>query len=200
MWEREIAYLEQRHAVVVGIDEVGRGAWAGPIVAAAYVFTTVPSPIEVFDSKVLTGPQRFLLMQQLLGLGSVGIGEASATEIDDIGIQQAQYLAYVRAMAQLPQTPEVVLLDGRQWYSCPYRHEAIINGDALVASIAAASIFAKVYRDGLMQSLFAKRYPEYHFHTHVGYGTKDHQKALQEHGPCEIHRKSYKPVGIFVNR
>lgn len=197
-WDWETKSKKLGHAKIVGIDEVGRGAWAGPIVAAAYAFYTFPCEVEVFDSKVLTFNERDTLHETLLLLGVFGVGEATPYEIDKLGLQQAQYLAYRRALDRLPIVPDIVLLDGRPWLSCPFKHEAIVNGDALVASISAASIMAKHYRDNLMQSIFHARYPEYGFNTHVGYGTKSHQEAIKQHGVLDIHRQSYKPIKALV--
>ncbi len=192
-WKWELRYHKKGYARIAGIDEVGRGAWAGPIVAVAYMFLSIPTDIALSDSKILTSKQRQTCYAQLMELGVYGIGQATSREIDDLGLQQAQYMAYHRALDQLPAIPEIVLLDGLRWKDCPIEHEAVVNGDALIASIAAASIIAKVFRDTLMQTTVHERYPEYKFNEHVGYGTKSHRQAIEEFGLVPVHRLSYKP-------
>jgi ribonuclease HII len=199
-WDREIYYKKKHQNVVAGLDEVGRGAWAGPIVAAAYCFTSAPAKnITVTDSKLLTPQQREMLHFKLHNLGSCGIGVVSAEEIDKLGLQQAQYLAYTLALNKLRVKPNIVLLDGRLWSACPYPIEAVVKGDSCVASIAAASILAKVYRDMVMETVIHIDFPEYGFDQHVGYGTEYHRQRLLEFGPSAVHRKSFKPVQAYVS-
>lgn len=196
-WEWEQKYATH-HKVIAGIDEVGRGCWAGPLVAAAYVFITIPTDIVVGDSKTIPEKQRLILTEQLKTLGTYGIGEVSAAEVDQLGLQQAQYMAYERAIAALTVQPDILLLDGRPWAGCTYNCESIIDGDAKVASIAAASIIAKTHRDTHMKTHVHEKYPNYAFNKHVGYGTKAHIAALSQHGICPEHRKSFKPIKRFM--
>jgi ribonuclease HII len=196
-WKWEQKYKKQGYSIIAGLDEVGRGAWAGPIVAAAYMFYTIPSDIEVYDSKALTAKQRQTLLEQLQALGVAGIGEATTLEIDKYGLQQAQYMAYRRAISRLPNVPHIILLDGHPWPDCPIEHQAVIDGDALVASIAAASIAAKQYRDTLMQTVLHPQFPQYQLDQNVGYGTAAHREALQHYGITKVHRRSYKPIQAF---
>lgn len=184
--------------MIAGLDEVGRGAWAGPIVAGCFMFYRQPTDLILRDSKLTTEKERLRLVNVLFDYGVGSIGEASSEEINDLGLQSAQFLAYNRAIANLAQTPEILLLDGKPWNDCPVRSEAIIDGDAKVATIAAASIIAKAYRDGIMKHIFHSRFPNYNFHLHVGYGTAKHREALEKFGVCPIHRLNYKPIRPFV--
>lgn len=194
-WERELFHRSHGAKVIAGIDEVGRGAWAGPLVAVAYIFHAIPAEISVYDSKSLTDRRRHDLAASLLAIGDAGYGLATASEIDAIGLQAAQYTAYERAITSLPMQPSLILLDGRPWHACPTEHEAIVGGDRLVASIAAASILAKVYRDDLMRRLVHRQLPNYGFNRHVGYGTAEHRQVLAACGPSTVHRRSFGPVG-----
>ena len=197
-WEWEIRHSANGATVIAGIDEVGRGAWAGPLVACAYVFTVVPSLIELFDSKLLTETDRLLLLKVLTEMGEYGIGESWPQEIDTLGLQTAQYLAYERAINNLSRQPEIILLDGRPWYGSKLPHEAIVGGDKKVASIAAASIVAKVHRDTYMKKILHNEHPEYGFNLHVGYGTALHKQALKKFGVLSSHRQSYKPIQALL--
>lgn len=194
----EAKYREQGKQYIVGLDEVGRGCWAGPLVACAYVFHTVPIDIVLIDSKKTTEKQREALVIQLRELGAFAIGEVSSEEIDRIGLQAAQYTAYERAIRALPRIPDMLLLDGRPWSACICPHEAIVKGDAKVASIAAAAIIAKHYRDTYMKTTAHEQYPNYGFADHVGYGTKQHQAALRTYGVTALHRRSFKPIQGIV--
>ena len=188
---------------VVGIDEAGRGPWAGPVVAGAVIINNrdLLSPLlkELDDSKKLSASKREklyaeLLQEQSRGNLYLGIGLASCREIDELNILQATFLAMKRAVAALPVCPDVALIDGNRApvdFVCPV--QTIIKGDSLSVSIAAASIAAKVYRDGLMADL-AKKYPFYGFEKNAGYGTKLHIEGLQKYGISPEHRQSYKPI------
>ncbi len=197
-WDYELKHVQNGSQIIAGLDEVGRGCWAGPLVAAVFCYTTIPTDLAVNDSKKLSAKIRTQLAEKLKGVGVYGLGEVSAQEIDSLGLQAAQYLAYERAIAQLPDRPDIVLLDGRPWRDTSFMCEAIIDGDAIVPSIAAASILAKVYRDTLMQTKLHEQYPLYGFNQHVGYGTKQHQAALRQYGLCDIHRRSFKPIQAMV--
>lgn len=192
---------------VVGIDEAGRGPWAGPVVAGAVVFHNRNESAELLqelnDSKKLSAKKReklyaLLQKEQAKGNVSIGIGEASAQEIDNLNILQATFLAMKRAYQKLDKQPKFALIDGnRTPKDFPCSTQTIIKGDALSMSISAASIVAKVYRDKLMQDL-AKKYPYYGFEKNAGYGTKLHIDGLKGYGICDEHRKSYKPIQEFL--
>ncbi len=195
LWQRSLK-------VVAGVDEVGMGPLAGPVVAAAVVFppsrTTpeIPStfPQGVRDSKTLTAKARERLAQEIRGIAvGVGIGVIEVEEIDRINIYQAGLKAMRLAVTQLSVDPEHVLIDGRSLADLPYPQTSFIKGDRDVYSIAAASIIAKVYRDRLMGA-FDRLYPEYGFARHMGYGTAAHRAALRQFGPCPIHRRSFRLV------
>jgi ribonuclease HII len=183
---------------LAGVDEVGRGPLAGPVVAAAVILDPQAVPEGLDDSKNLTPARRDELFA-LIAESALAIGVASATaaEIDAINIRQATLLAMRRAVAALALPPACVLVDGNDppKLGCPC--DCVIGGDAQIASIAAASIVAKVTRDAMMARL-CTRYPAYGFSLHAGYGTPRHRAALQAHGPCPEHRYSFAPVkGIW---
>lgn len=180
---------------ICGIDEAGRGPWAGPVVAAAVILPAKKRPKGLADSKQLSGEAREELALAIRACAQVGVGTASPDEIDQINILQATFLAMRRAFEALPERPVAALIDGNQAPDLPCAIEMIIDGDAYVASISAASIIAKVERDRLMVQ-FCAEYPGYAFAKHKGYGTPEHQKALAELGPCAIHRRSFKPVRL----
>ncbi len=192
---------------VVGIDEAGRGPWAGPVVAGAVVFHNRNESAwllqELNDSKKLSAKKReklyaMLLEEQAKGNISIGIGEACAQEIDSLNILQATFLAMKRAYQNLDKQPKFALIDGnRTPKDFPCHTQTIIKGDALSMSVAAASIVAKVYRDKLMQNL-ATKYPYYGFEKNAGYGTKLHMAGLEKHGICSEHRISYKPIQKYL--
>jgi ribonuclease HII len=179
---------------LAGIDEVGRGPLAGPVVAAAVILDPKAVPAGLDDSKNLSAARREELFAIIAQTAlAIGIASATAVEIDAINIRQATLLAMRRAVTALPVQPAGVLVDGNDppVLACPC--EAVIGGDAQIASIAAASIVAKVTRDAMMARL-CQRYPAYGFSAHAGYGTPQHRAALQAHGPCPEHRYSFAPV------
>ena len=179
---------------VAGVDEVGRGPLAGPVVAAAVRFPRgIPLP-WVFDSKQVTEERRKVMREAILAVPGVdwAIGEASVEEIDSINILNATHLAMRRAVEQLNQV-DFILVDGRPVKGLPFPSRAIVKGDAKSASIAAASILAKVFRDELMMEMDLL-YPGYGFAEHKGYGTAQHLAALQKLGVSPIHRRSFRPV------
>ncbi len=191
MWEIENSHFEKGIKLICGVDEAGRGPLAGPVCAAAVI---LPPNIQIpglNDSKKLTDKRRrelFPLIQERAI--AYGIGLASYEEIDQINILQATYLAMERAIGQLSVKPEIALIDGNRAKDFGLPVQTVIKGDSLSASIAAASILAKVTRDDLML-LAAEEYPQYGFEIHKGYGTKAHYEALTAHGPCPIHRMSF---------
>ena len=194
-FEREIALWNAGRSIVAGIDEVGRGPLAGPVVAAAVVFPAGMKPIRgLRDSKILPAAKRERLAIVVRSRAvAVGVGAASVREIDRFNIRRATILAMQRALQRLGLVPAEVLVDGL-WLpelGCP--HDAIIDGDAVCHSIAAASVIAKTVRDRLM-CLLAARYPVYAWAENKGYGTPEHLDALHVLGPTRHHRMSFEPV------
>ena len=181
---------------VAGVDEVGRGALAGPVVAAAVILPANLDPealAGVRDCKQLRPPQRAHWAEQIRQVAlAVGIGSASAAEIDRLNIRRATLLAMQRALAQVGEVDHI-LLDGLPLAELGSRQTALVKGDQLSLSIAAASIVAKVWRDTLMQS-WDRQYPGYGWRTNVGYGTQEHRLALQRLGPSPQHRRSFDPL------
>jgi ribonuclease HII len=190
---------EARGPLLAGVDEVGRGPLAGPVVACAIVMHPEARAIRfVDDSKELTGHERETLAKRIRerALG-IGIGAASVREIDRINIYHASVLAIRRAIARLPVAPHHVVIDGNPIRSLGVEHTAVVGGDACCHSIACASIVAKVTRDRLMRAL-ARRHPHYHWETNVGYGTADHHAGLASHGITAHHRRSFSPVQFVL--
>ncbi len=180
---------------VAGIDEVGRGCLAGAVVAAAVILdVSKPLPKGLNDSKKLTANQRQRIAEEIRQTAvCFAIAEIEAPEIDRINILQATKRAMIAAAEQLVPAADFLLIDAVSLDNCSLPQKSIIGGDAVCASIAAASVLAKVYRDEMMRNLDLQ-YPEYGFARHVGYGTKEHFEALRKHGATEIHRKSFKGV------
>ncbi len=179
------------HAVVAGLDEVGRGALCGPVVACAVVLGADFATDGLDDSKRLTALQRERLAERIRGRAlAVGVGSADVAEIDRLNILRATHLAMVRALDGLVARPDCVLVDGLPVPSIALPQKAIVKGDALSVSIAAASIVAKVTRDALMRDLDA-RYPGYGLAHNMGYGSEDHRLALRRLGPSAVHRCSF---------
>ncbi len=191
LWEIEDALAEKGIKVVCGVDEAGRGPLAGPVCAAAVI---LPSHLELpglNDSKKLTDKKRRelypIIKEQAI---AYGIGFASEEEIDEINILQATFLAMQRAIDQLEGKAEFALIDGNREKDFGLPVMTVVKGDSRSASIAAASVLAKVARDDVMLAM-AEEYPEYGFEIHKGYGTKAHYAALREHGASKIHRKTF---------
>ena len=186
-----LPYLEANR-IEAGCDEVGRGCLAGPVVAAAVILPVDYHNPWIQDSKKLSKHTREELIQEIKGAAlGWAIAEASVAEIDQINILQASFLAMERAIQQLPKAPEHLLIDGNRWKSTlPYPYTCVIKGDGKFASIAAASILAKVYRDDLMEQL-AHDFPHYGWEKNAGYPTKKHREGIQSHGSCNWHRKSF---------
>jgi len=180
---------------VAGVDEAGRGPLAGPVVAAAVILDLMKVPAGLNDSKKLSPEKRDLLEPLIRGAAlAVGVGEASAQEIDELNIYRAARLAMERAIEGLGTVPKSLLTDAMplpKFAAIPQK--PLVHGDALSASIAAASIVAKVTRDRMMGEIHA-RYPGYGFQGHKGYGTEAHLAALKEQGPCPEHRRTFAPV------
>lgn len=180
---------------IAGVDEAGRGPLAGPVVAAAVIFPANSRFEGLNDSKKITPKKREPLYEEIRGVADVGVGIISAAIIDDINIFQATRLAMKEAVENLVKKPDCLLVDGKIKLDLPYKQQGIISGDAQVASIAAASIIAKVTRDRLMIK-YHDQYPQYGFDSHKGYGSKKHMEAMREHGLSPIHRRSFKPKSL----
>ena len=191
MWVIEDECRAEGYTVICGVDEAGRGPLAGPVCAAAVI---LPDHLELpglNDSKKLSDKKRRelfpLIKEQAI---AYGIGLASEKEIDEINILQATYLAMERALAQLEGKADLALIDGNRAKDFGLPVKTVVKGDSLSASIAAASILAKVTRDDLMEA-YAEEFPGYGFEIHKGYGTKAHYAALTEKGPSPIHRMTF---------
>ena len=186
------------NGIVAGTDEVGRGPLAGDVVAAAVILDPSRAIAGLADSKKLTERQRNALFDEIVSQSvCYAIGRASVDEIDSLNILQASLLAMHRAVDGLATRPEFVYVDGNRCPAWHYPSQAVINGDARVPVISAASIIAKVTRDREMQTL-AQKFPGYGFDRHKGYPTAAHLSALQARGPCEVHRKSFGPVAALL--
>lgn len=182
--------------LIAGVDEAGRGAWAGPVVAAAVVLpiSSKGDMRGINDSKQLTPLQREVLFKKVNRIAeAVGIGVAPINEIDRFGVAQASYIAMQRAIDALKIKPNHILVDGYKVNFAGIPSTGIIDGDTKSLSIAAASIIAKVFRDKLMVEAH-KKYPRFGFGIHKGYGTLLHHERILKHGTCPLHRKSFAPV------
>ena len=185
------------YQLVAGVDEAGRGALAGPVVAAAVILDPKRPIVGLADSKQLSEAKREALAPIIRERALAwAIGSANVHEIAKLNILQATLLAMWRAVDALQQTPEFVQVDGNQLPKWPYICEAVVKGDSKVACISAASIIAKTSRDAIMRD-YAIRYPEYGFEHHMGYGTAEHLKAIETCGVLPIHRTTFRP---FSNR
>ena len=191
MWEIERSCFDSGIKLICGVDEAGRGPLAGPVCAAAVI---LPAHIDIpglNDSKKLSDKRRRelypVIMEQAV---AYGIGLADHNEIDEINILQATFLAMERAIGALNIKPELALIDGNRTKDFGIPVKTVVHGDSLSASIAAASILAKVTRDDIMMKM-AEEYPQYGFEIHKGYGTKAHYQALSSYGPSPIHRMTF---------
>lgn len=195
--------------MIIGIDEVGRGCWAGPLVAAAVALPSVIPPditaLGLHDSKKLSGRQRQVIDAGLRALKvPTGLGWVSANEIDQLGLTRAVGLAMRRAYEQLPlnvrqKSPRLIIDGSFNYLPDIANSRAVVRADGSEAAVSAASIVAKVARDEWMRTKAADEYPVYGFEKHVGYGTPQHSKALREYGVCNLHRRSFKPVAAVVH-
>lgn len=209
LWSRESAAADtiaferslwqQGYRRIAGTDEAGRGPLAGPVVAAAVILPECCEPLIFKDSKQLSAKRRRELATRLFALPGArwGLGVVSAAEIDRINILQAALLAMKKAIESLDVTPDYLLVDGKFTVPLALPQQALVRGDSRSASIAAASIVAKVHRDEIMARLH-RHYPLYNFHKHQGYGTAEHRRLLQEYGPSPEHRRSFKPVRLVL--
>lgn len=193
-WDGEFSF-------VAGVDEAGRGCCAGPVCAAAVIFTDRSRiPAGVNDSKQLTHKQRMELREAILAEPSAltSVAMVDQDEIDRTDILRATWLAMRRAVLGLPRPANFVLVDGNPVQGLPVPSENIVKGDAKSASIAAASILAKTSRDLFMMEA-AKQYPQYQFEVHKGYCTRLHTDLIRKYGPCPLHRKTFEPVRSILN-
>lgn len=196
-FELEASELNLGRGPVAGVDEAGRGPWAGPVVAAAVILDAKAIPDGIADSKALDPEMRESLYHRIRMSAKVGIGIADVDRIDRDNILNATMWAMAEAVAALTDAPRLVLIDGNRapWLTAETR--TIVKGDARCLSIAAASIIAKVTRDRLMIEL-ARDWPTYGFDRHKGYGTREHKAALDRHGVTPMHRRSFRPVQLAL--
>lgn len=194
MWEIEQGILDKGINIIAGVDEAGRGPWAGPVVAAAVIIPTGYAFKEhVTDSKKLTPLKRQKAFKEITENCEYAYAVVSEKDIDKDNILRASLNAMAIALSKLNQHPQWVLVDGPHKPQIENNCTAIIGGDSKSISIACASIVAKVTRDSLMLE-YDKQYPEYGFASHKGYGTKAHRQAIMQFGPCPIHRRSFQPI------
>ena len=196
--QKLIAFENNFSLPIAGIDEVGRGPLAGPVIAAAVILDRKNIPEGINDSKKIPKAKRILLAEKIKENSIYAYGAVSEIEIDEINILQASLLAMKRASDGLSIVPKTTLIDGNFKPDIKNNTISIIKGDSKSVSIAAASILAKVYRDEIMLK-YSKQFPEYGFQTNSGYGTKEHLSALKNYGITPIHRKSFKPVHNILN-
>ena len=197
----DFAIEKSAGGLVAGIDEAGRGPWAGPVIAAAVVLdpTTLPRSIQdrLDDSKKLSAKVRCGLFEALGDYAQLGVGIASVSEIDTHNILSGTMLAMQRAVINLPVPPDYALVDGNQSPKLSCTVQTVVRGDGLSLSIAAASIVAKVTRDRIMAEL-ALEHPGYGWERNAGYGTKAHREGLEQFGVTNHHRRSFKPIAAFL--
>jgi ribonuclease HII len=207
-WQREDELRVAGFEYVIGVDEAGRGPLAGPVVAGAVILPRdfdSPHFSKLTDSKLLNEATREILYEEISARAAWGVGACNAAEIDQINIRQASWLAMQRAVAELLSRSTVdidrtfVLIDGLPYGLGPWPYEAIVKGDSKSFSIAAGSIIAKVTRDRMMRQ-FDAEFPVYGFASHKGYGSTKHLAALETHGPCALHRKTYAPVRRILEK
>ena len=192
--ERDVGWPKK---LIAGIDEAGRGPWAGPVVSAAVILNEKNIPDGLNDSKKLSEKKRLSLYSSIYNFHSVGVGISSIEEIDSMNVLQATFLSMKRAVEDLNPQPEYILVDGNLDPGLNFKTKCIIKGDSISISIAAASVIAKVTRDNLMLKL-DKEFPNYNWKKNKGYGTAEHRNALELHGPCKYHRKSFSPINKML--
>lgn len=196
-FELEAAELQLGGGVIAGVDEAGRGPWAGPVVASAVVLDPDRIPANLDDSKALDEDARAFLYNRIMKCATVGVGIADVARIDRDNILNATLWAMQQAVSQLDPLPRLVLVDGNRAPRLAMETRTIVKGNSKCVSIAAASIIAKVTRDRMMMAL-AREFPGYGFERHKGYGTPEHQAALGKLGVCALHRRSFKPVQLAL--
>jgi ribonuclease HII len=196
MMSYEIKANKKGYKIVAGIDEAGRGPLAGPVVAATVIFSKDIDLEDLNDSKKLSQKRRekiFPIIQKM----PCGVAVVGQEIIDEINILQATRLAMKQAVERLLMSPDILLIDGNQKIDSPIEQWTIVKGDGKSFSIAAASILAKVTRDRIMDE-YHHQYPQYEFSSHKGYGTQRHRDLIVKHGPCPIHRKTFKGVSEYI--
>ena len=194
-FSRERALRARGFLLIAGVDEAGRGPLAGPVVAAAVILPDDFALDGLTDSKKVSAAKREKFYAILTATAEIlwAVAEATVEEIDRLNILRATHLAMARAIERLPKRADHALVDGLPVRGLTVDHTALVEGDSLSLSIAAASIIAKVTRDRLMVELDAQ-YPQYGFARHKGYGVREHLEALRKHGPCPAHRRTFQPV------
>ncbi len=195
----EAMLSDQGYAAICGVDEAGRGPLAGPVVAAALILPAGVTIPGCTDSKKLTAEAREDVFDEIVELGLIcAVGVVDSQSIDQMNILKASLMAMRKAVMELSRTPDIILVDGNYPIPrIPQPQYAIISGDSRCQSIAAASIIAKVTRDRIMDK-YDRLYPKFSFAKHKGYPTPEHLEELRKHGPCDIHRKSFKPVADLI--
>lgn len=198
LFEFDSNFRSRGFAALVGVDEAGRGPWAGPVVAAAVILPQNAFIDGLNDSKKLSQVKRKTILDKIHKTAlAYSVGIVSHTQIDQINILKATYQAMKIAIAGISIPFDLVLVDGWAIPNLEYKQQNLISGDAKSACIAAASIVAKETRDAIMEQM-ANEYPQYGFEKHKGYGTKTHIEALQKYGHCPIHRVSYAPIKAII--
>lgn len=194
----ETVLIQRVNGHVCGVDEAGRGPWAGPVSAAAVILNPDDLPLGIDDSKALTEKRRVVLETEIKARAIAwGVGFASVEEIDDLNILHATGLAMCRAIEALSVQPVAALVDGNYRFKLPCEIQTVVKGDSLSLSIAAASILAKTARDRLMIELDAE-HPGYGFASHKGYNAPSHTEGLRTLGPCPAHRRSWAPIRALL--
>jgi ribonuclease HII len=196
-FELEAVEITLHGGPIAGVDEAGRGPLAGPVVAAAVVLDPRRIPNGLAEAKALGSEQRHGLYRAILANADVGIGIAEVERIDTDNLTNATLWAMARAVALLPHPPRLALIDGNKAPRLDCRARTIVHGDARCLSIAAASIIARLTREGIMHGL-ARQYPEYGFERHKGYGTREHRAAIAMHGVTPQHRRSFRPIQLAL--
>lgn len=196
-FELEAAEHQLGFSPIAGVDEAGRGPWAGPVVAAAVILDPEKIPANIDDSKVLDDDSRAYLYRRITKVAIVAVAIADVERIDRDNILGATLWAMAEAIGQLAEKPKLVLVDGNKAPRVPMQTRTIVKGDSKCLSIAAASIVAKVTRDRIMMQL-ARAHPGYGFERHKGYGTPEHQAAINKLGVSPLHRRSFKPVQLAL--
>jgi ribonuclease HII len=193
--------LEEKYeGIIAGVDEAGRGPWAGPVVAAAVILNRAFCPEGLDDSKKLSKQKREKLFNEIINVADFGIGIVGESVIDQINILEATKLAMKDAVMDLLRRPQIVLVDGNQKFDVQHMEIIpIVKGDSKSLSIAAASIIAKVTRDRIMEDL-SNEFPEYSWEENAGYGTAKHIAAIERHGICKYHRKSFAPIKKYMSK
>ena len=200
LWDYETKAREKGYRLVAGADEAGRGPLAGPVVAAAVVLPPDAILQGLDDSKKLSPAKREELFPKIQTQAiAYGVAVVNPEVIEEINILQAALLAMKQAVEMFPSDPDLLLIDGNQKIDSSIEQWAIVKGDAKSFSISAASVLAKVTRDHIMED-YHHLYPQYEFARHKGYGTRLHRDLIAEHGPCPIHRSTFKGVAEYLNR